>query len=118
MKPSRLHGRKVNDYLRRKGMVWRGKTMTIIWLRGAPKNTASTKATSAVFLGSAASVKLHKSAVQRNRMRRRCREAMRTSLLQKDTMPTVQILIHPRITSLTCDFVDIQKDVDTFLGKI
>jgi ribonuclease P protein component len=118
MKPSRLSGRKVNDYLRRKGNVWKGGTMTIKWLRGAPKNPNVDPQKMAIYLGSAASLKLHKSAVKRNRMRRRCREAFRRTLKEHKKLPTIQLLLSPRSASLDCDFDDILRDVESFLSQL
>lgn len=118
MKPSRLSGRKVNDYLRRKGNVWKGRTMTIKWLRGSPRNPNVDRTATALYIGTAASLKLHKTAVKRNRMRRRCREAMRKYIKEVDKLPTMQLLITPRISSLDCGFSEITEDVERFFGSI
>lgn len=118
MKLSRLRGRKVNDYLRRKGNIWKGKTMTIKWLPSAPKNPNVDPATMAIYVGAAASTKLEKSAVKRNRMRRRCREALRRTVKGYEKLPTMQLLISPKTASLDCDFDDIISDVDTFLSSV
>lgn len=115
MKIKRLSGRKNNDLVRRKGKVWKGKTMTIRLLPGSPKTKADD---TGVFVGTQASLKLHKSAVKRNRMRRRCREALRKELLHYDTLPTVQLLVSPRSSSLTCVHADIEHDVRTFLSTL
>lgn len=118
MKLSRLRGRKVNEYLRREGNVWRGNTMTIRWLRGAPRHPNINPETVAIYAGTAASTKLHKSAVKRNRMRRRCREALRKTVRERDSLPTVQVLMSPRSKSLECDFGEIVSDIERFLGII
>lgn len=118
MKPSRLSGRKVNDYLRRKGKTWKGKTMLIKWLHGAPKNPNIHPETMAVYIGTAASVRLDKSAVRRNRMRRRCREAFRITLKSHKKLPTIQLLVTPRTASLDCVFEDIVFDVESFLSQL
>ena len=118
MKPSRISGRKLNDYLRRKGKVWKGSTMTIKWLRGPPKHPNINPEKSAVYIGTAASVKLDKSAVRRNRMRRRCKEAFRRTLKDHKKLPTIQLLLSPRAASLDCDFKDILRDVDSFLSQV
>jgi len=115
---SRLSGRKVNDYVLKKGKVWRGKTMMIRWLPGPPKNPNVDPAQRALYVGTAASKKLHKSAVKRNRMRRRCREALRTAVKEANGISTVQLLVSPRSSSLTCDFTDIKSDVCSFLSII
>jgi len=114
MQIKRLNGRKINDFLRRKGKVFKGKTMVIKYLYGKPKN----KAVEGLYMGTYASTKLHKSAVKRNRMRRRVREALRKTIKEINKLPTAQLLITPRSSSLTCDFSDIQKDVDAFLTTL
>jgi ribonuclease P protein component len=116
MKLSRLRGRKVCDRVMRNGKVWKGKTMMIRWLPGAPRTLPP--GTQGFFIGTFASTKLHKSAVKRNRMRRRCREALRTIVSESDKLPTVQLLLSPRSPSLTCDFHDISSDVHAFLSTI
>ncbi|MBT4119593.1 MAG: hypothetical protein HOG89_04530 [Candidatus Peribacter sp.] len=118
MKPSRLSGRKVNDYLRRKGKPWKGTTMSIKWLKGAPKNPNLDPAKMAIYIGTAASIKLDKSAVRRNRMRRRCREGFRRTLKSHKKLPTIQLLLTPRSASLDCDFDDIISDVESFLSQL
>jgi len=118
VKLSRLRGRKICAHLLRKGTVWKGKTMVIRYLKGAPRHPAADPAVAAVYVGTIASTKLDKSAVKRNRMRRRCREALRTALLEKDTFPTIQLLVGPKSGSLTAPFTDIKSDIDTFLVYI
>lgn len=118
MNLSHLKGRKTNDYLRRKGNVWKGSTMTIRYLKGAPKHPTIDPGKPAIYAGTAASVKLHKSAVKRNRMRRRCREALRREIKNHKKLPTMQLLISPRIASLDCDFSEIESDVTAFLNKL
>ena len=112
----RLRGRKVNDYLRRKGNVWKGKTMTIKWLKHAPKNPNIDPEKPGYYVGCSAPAKLHKSAVKRNRMRRRCREALRVAVKDHKKAPTLQLLITPKITSLSCDYDDIKADIASFLS--
>lgn len=118
MKLSRLSGRKVNDHLRRKGKEWKGKTMSIKWLYGAPKNPNIDPDKIAIYIGTAASVRLDKSAVRRNRMRRRCREAFRRSIKSHEKLPTIQLLVTPRTASLDCDFEDIISDVERFFSDV
>ena len=115
MKLHRLRGRKVCDFVQRKGRVYKSTNFTVRVLLGAPK---SQKNTEGVFLGTFASTKLHKSAVKRNRMRRRCREALRIAIQETDKLPTVQLLLSPRSSSLTCDYADIQEDVASFLSTL
>ncbi len=118
MKLRRLRGRKVNDFLRRKGNIWKGKTMTITWLPHAPRNPNVDPKEMGLYVGTSASVKLEKSAVKRNRMRRRCREALRTHVKDIQKLPTLQLLIRPKIASLTCDYSEIQNDISTFLSTV
>jgi len=115
---SRLHGRKINERVLKKGKVWRGRTMTIRWLPGPPPHPNVDPAKRALYVGTSASSKLHKSSVKRNRMRRRCREALRTTVKGQDDISTVQLLVSPRSSSLACDFTDIQSDVRAFLSSI
>lgn len=99
----------------RKGRVWKGNTLSIRWLPGPPRTKSNTEG---FFVGSYASSKLHKSAVKRNRMRRRCREALRTVVRERKNLPTVQLLLSPRSPSLTCEFSDIVADVSAFLSAL
>jgi len=115
MKLSRLRGRKVNDAVLRKGSVWRGRHMTIRWLSGAPRRPDVDPAVSALYVGTAASTKLYRTAVGRNRMRRRCREALRVSVLKQSNLPTLQLLLSPRSSSLSCDFAELLTDIRDFL---
>lgn len=116
MNLSRLRGRKICAFVLRKGSVWKGKTMHIRYLLGAPKHPQIDPTVRGVYVGTLASAKLDKSAVRRNRMRRRCREALRTALQEYETLPTVQLLIAPRSSSLSAPFGDIQSDIRTFLS--
>ncbi len=116
MKLSRLRGRKVCAFLLRKGLVWKGRTMHIRYLRSAPRYPGVDPARPAVYVGTIASAKLDKSAVRRNRMRRRCREALRVALKDEDALPVVQLLIAPRSSSLGAPYDDIRRDVRAFLS--
>lgn len=116
MQLSRLRGRKVNDYIRRNGRLWKGKSMVIRWMPGAPRHPSVDRKASAIYLGTAASAKLHKSAVKRNRMRRRCREAFRIAIREMKDVPPLQLLVNPRIASLHADFPVIQEDVRRFFS--
>lgn len=118
MQLSRLHGRKVNERVLRKGNVWKGKAMTIRWFPGHPKHPGAIPGTRAIYAGTVASAKLHKSAVKRNRMRRRCREALRTAVREREDLATVQLLILPRSSSLDCAFPEIQQDIRSFLSVL
>ena len=123
----RLHGRKVVDRVRRRGSKWRGKHMMMIYLpldaaqKRLEEGSYQLKAISCQLLvGAIASTALHKSAVKRNRMRRRCREALRISLkAESDQRKTdIQLLICPRSTSLACDFGELLHDARNFLRHV
>ncbi len=118
MKLSRLRGRKVCASLLRKGLLWKGRTMHVRYLRSAPRYPGVDPAQPAVYVGTLASTKLDKSAVRRNRMRRRCREALRVALKDYDTFPVVQLLIAPRSSSLGAPSDDIRRDVRAFLSTL
>ena len=92
--------------------------MTIRYLPFAPKNPNIDPETMALYVGTAASIKLHKSAVKRNRMRRRCREALRKIVKEHKNLPTLQLLITPKAASLDAEFNDINSDVEAFLSHI
>lgn len=114
----RLRGRKICDRVLRHGSVWKGKTMVVRFLSGAPKHPAVNPETKAVYIGILASARLDKSAVVRNRMRRRCREAFRLVLKDGGDFSTVQLLIAPRSSSLMSPFEDIKRDVSSFLSQL
>lgn len=116
MKPLRLRGRKTADLVRRKGRVWKSPSMTVRWIEGVPRNEAGRD--SGIFVGTYATAKLDPSAVRRNRMRRRCREALRVALLEHDRLPPIQLLITPRSSSLLCDHADIMRDIRAFLTHL
>jgi len=114
----RLSGRKVNDFVLRKGKVWKGKTMTIRWVPGHPRRPDADRTKDALYLGTFASASLDKSAVRRNRMRRRCREAIRLELKEREKVPAVQLLVCPRAASLDASFEVIRKDISEFLSTL
>lgn len=117
----RLRGRKVCDKVIAKGNVWKGKHIIVRWLPGVPP--AEPKNRTALYMGTLASTRLNKSAVKRNRMRRRCKEAFRLAVKEDDegtkkilrTSMSFQLLVTPRSSSLSCAFEDIQADVSRFL---
>lgn len=116
MKLSRLQGRKTSDYLLRRGNVWKGRTMLVRWLFGPPRHSSVDPSKRALYVGTFASAKLNKSAVKRNRMRRRCREALRIAVKERDNLPTTQLLITPRAASLDASYADVQADVSALLS--
>ncbi|MEI8230350.1 MAG: ribonuclease P protein component [Candidatus Peregrinibacteria bacterium] len=109
-----LRGRKTNDRVLRLGTLWRGKTFQVRWMTGVPRTVwleKKDKAPQGIYLGTFAPVSLEKRAVLRNRMRRRCKEALRTEYKDETSFPTFQLLLSPRSSSLTCAFAEIQTDV-------
>lgn len=100
--------------------------MIIHWLPTAPRHPSVDPSKCGVYFGTIASTRLDKSAVRRNRMRRRCREAFRTVLRQyseehiftQARMPSLQLLVAPRSSSLSFPFLDLQKEVRFFLTSI
>lgn len=121
MKLERLRGRKINEHVLRKGRLWKGKTMMIRWLPGSPHHPHVDPSQNALYIGTVTSLRLDKSSVKRNRMRRRCREAFRLTLKDwKDVGPSapIQLLVIPNSSSLGAPFADIQADVSRFLTQM
>lgn len=118
MKLQHLRGRKICERVIRKGKLWRGKTMVIRWMPGAPFHPAADPTKPALYVGTLASTKLDKSAVKRNRMRRRCREALRTEVKSMTETPAAQLLLCPLSASLMAPFADIQDDIRRFLSQL
>ncbi len=118
MQLSRLSGRRQNDFLRAKGRVWKGKHMVIRFLLSAPKHPNVDPSVVAVYTGTLASAKLDKSAVKRNRMRRRCREALRLAVKNRSISAPIQLILSPRSSSLSADFIQLQADITQFLSSL
>lgn len=121
VKMRRLRGRKICDRVLRKGHVWKGQTMLMRWLPGAPLHPAVRSRESTVYVGTVASRTLSKSAVARNRMRRRCREALRTVLkehIPRDSSVSIQLLLCPRSPSLETPFPLLKKEIEQFLSTL
>ena len=118
MKLERLRGRKICDRVMRRGILLKGRTMNVRALLGSPRHPHADAKNHAVYVGTVASTKLDKSAVKRNRMRRRCREAWRITLRERAGTRSVQLLIMPRSSRLKAPFEELQKDVSTFLATI
>lgn len=110
----RLNGRSANNRVLRKGQLWRGTYCTIRYLPGVPFNQSAELPEDTVFIGSYAPVALHKHAVKRNRMRRRCKEALLYTLKLHKKMPTVQLLLAPKLSSLEADYDLIKTDMNRF----
>ncbi len=115
---SSLSGRKNCDFLLRKGNTWKGKYFVVRWLSGAPRNPNIDPAKKAIYMGTFASTKLSKLAVERNRMRRRCREAFRLTIKDVQGFGPVQLLVSPRIGSLKAPFSDVLAQALLFLSTL
>ena len=73
---------------------------------------------SGLYVGLVTSTKLHKSAVKRNRMRRRCREALRLAYKDSSKKASAQLLLLPRSSSLNCAFEELSADVQRLLASL
>ena len=114
MKLLRLSGRKVCERVKAKGFVWKGKHMQARYLKGKPHNV-SVDAPEGLRVGLVTSAKLDKSAVKRNRMRRRCREALRITARPMESMPSTQLLVFPRSSSLSSPFGELEADAEALI---
>ncbi len=117
MKLLRLSGRKVCERVRVKGFLWKGRHMFARFLIGLPRGYPVTSP-AGLYVGTLTSTKLDKSAVKRNRMRRRCREALRVAIKKNEEFPSVQLLLMPRSSSLSADFEELQSDIDRLLSHV
>lgn len=117
----RLRGRKVCDRVLRKGRMWKGRTMLVRWVPGRPAHPAAREGDVAVYAGTLASRALSKRAVERNRMRRRCREALRLVLKEQEPgrlSASIQLLLCPRSSSLHAPFALLREDIEQFLSAL
>ena len=113
----RLSGRKICERVKTKGFLWKGKHMHMRIMRGLPRG--STLPNHSILVGVVTSAKLDASAVKRNRMRRRCREALRKTLLDHPSVPvSVQLILLPRSSSLTAPFDELLSDARRFLFSL
>ncbi len=116
---SRLSGRKVCERVKTKGILWKGKHMQARIMHGLPRNFPVTTPPS-ILVGILTSTRLHKSAVKRNRMRRRCKEALRVTL--KNQIPNTkfqgssQLLLLPRSSSLSAPYGEILADAVSLIS--
>lgn len=116
-----LSGRKVCERVKTRGVLWKGKHMQARIIPGLPRHLPK-DAKIGLYIGTVTSAKLDKSAVKRNRMRRRCKEALRLALKEKaSSFPLLassssyQLLIFPRSSSLTAPFTELSSDADRLL---
>lgn len=113
-----LRGRKRCDTIRTKGIAWKGRHMVVRWMKGHLEGEIA-RPEGSVYVGSFAGSKLDTSAVNRNRMRRRCKEAFRLALSKIDrTLPPTCLLIAPRSSSLNCAFDELEREATFFLSTI
>lgn len=113
----RLSGRKVCERVKQKGYLWKGKHFQARLLRGLPR-TLPESAPAGLYIGVLTSAKLHKAAVKRNRMRRRCREALRITVLPCEKLPAVQLLLLPRSSSLSAPFDELLVDAGHLIASL
>ncbi len=95
--------------------------MLVRWIPGAPAHPAANAGEDAVYVGTLASRALSKKAVERNRMRRRCREALRLVLKEQDPgrpVASIQLLLCPRSSSLHAPFAHMKEDIELFLSTL
>ena len=115
----RLQGRKVNAVLQRKGNTWKSPHMVVRWLAGTPPSTGRPRPLApGVYLGTFASASVDPSAVKRNRMRRRCREALRLAIEKLPERPSVQLLVSPRAASLDAPFDALVRDAEALFSHL
>ena len=118
----RLPGRKNCDRVRVKGALWKGRHLNVRWLAGDPYHLSSKPAAPELYVGVLSSTKLDKSAVNRNRMRRRCREALRLLVARDPKIAafprSLQLLLLPRSSSLGCTFSELSDDLSRFLSSV
>ena len=113
----RLSGRKVCERVKQKGFLWKGKHFQARMLRGLSRTLTET-APIGLYIGVLTSAKLHKSAVKRNRMRRRCREALRITVQKIPKLPAVQLLLLPRSSSLSAPFDELVADAGHLIASL
>ncbi len=96
------------DRVIRQGRRLRGRHLTVVVVETDGEGIA---------VGVSTSTKLSKRAVDRNRMRRRCREALRVLVREEPEQIRrgLQLLLLPHTSSLTCAFSDLRRDLRTLL---
>lgn len=93
--------------------------MVVRWMPGTPTSLGRPKALpQGIYLGTFASAALDASAVRRNRMRRRCREALRLTIENLPERPSVQLLVTPRAASLDAPFETLQREAEAFFSSL
>ena len=93
--------------------------MIVRWMPGVPTSLGRAKPLGqGIYLGTYASAALDPSAVRRNRMRRRCREALRLTIGNLPERSSVQLLVTPTRASLDAPFEALQRDADAFFSHL
>jgi ribonuclease P protein component len=114
MKLRSLSGRKVCERVKTKGLLWKGTHVQARILVGTPR-TITANVSPGLYVGTLTSAKLDKSAVKRNRMRRRCKEALRVGVQEvvaKTPLKTsFQLILLPRSSSLSAPFGELLADL-------
>ncbi len=110
-----LRGRKNCDRVLRQGKRWSGKALAAVWVCGEPKTSATSVA--GIYCGTVVPASVDASAVRRNTMRRRCREALRLTLAAWNgpDLPVAQLLLRPRSASLSAPFGDLLQEMGQLL---
>lgn len=93
--------------------------MVIRWMPGTPSSQGRPRPLpEGIYLGTFASSSVDASAVKRNRMRRRCREALRLAIEKLQDRASVQLLVSPRAASLDAPFDVLQREADAFFSQL
>ncbi len=93
--------------------------MVVRWMPGTPSSKGRTRPLAeGIYLGTFASASLDASAVKRNRMRRRCREALRLAIENLPERSSIQLLVTPRAASLDAPFEALQREADAFFSHL
>ena len=134
MQLRRLSGRKICERVKNKGFLWKGKHLFARSIIGLPRGYEILP-TSGIYIGTVISAKQEPSAVKRNRMRRRCREALRIRLreiAEREAGNTtegisaqisaqilhVKLMLLPRSSSLSASFGELIADIDVLLSHL
>lgn len=118
--PKSAHLRKHSDFERvyRQGRRHFSGNMTVFYLPGPASATARLHSPEAVRIGFTVSRALG-GAVDRNRMRRRTREAVRHHLAMLEGMHAgVDVVINPKKSLLAAEFFQISREIERAFGVI
>lgn len=107
---ARLRGRKQNERVLKKGQIWVGKHMRAHFV--------IVPVIENLCIGLRTPKQLSAKAVERNRMRRRCRESIRITLQTKQKIPTVLLVVTPKSSSLRAPFSELLIDAEHLLSTL